>query len=303
MKKLFVFMFTILFICVTSVTFFGCSPSEPLESNQADPNDLDPNNLLIMSYNIKTVMVDAEIKKTELAISNRNPRILDNIISIMPDVFGLQEAIEVQTVFLEENFSDIYDGVVTYRSEPGKLPLAEAASVYYKNEKFELLDSGTFWLSETPDVMSKGWDANNYRICTYVKLKIKENGKIFNFYNTHLDFGAISVPESVALILSRVDFSCPCILVGDFNFQSNTVHYQAINELMDDSRYIAEHTTDAGTINSFNPELPTKIIDHLFLSKGDFTADSFTVVDDDLERYGYYASDHFPVYANISLIG
>ncbi len=294
MKKIITTVIILLFLCLIPVMSAGCStPSE----------ETDPNALVIMSYNIKTVMVDAEANKTELSIHNRNPRILNKINTINPDVFGLQEAVPVHTEYLEEHILDTYDGVITYRSALGTLPLAEAASVYYKKDKFELIDSGTFWLSETPDVMSKGWDAGNYRICTFVKLKIKENGKIFYFYNTHLDFGAVSVPSSVELILSRMDFGYPCILVGDFNFTPETAYYQTIAEVMDDSRYVAEVTTEAGTTSSFKLEYSTKIIDHLFLTKSDFTVDSFAVSNDDIAKYGFYASDHFPVYAHINLIG
>lgn len=290
MKKYFVIMSTVV-VLILSISAFGCN--KPIATE-------DHNSLVVMSYNIKTLMVDAEFFNSELSINNRNSRILDKITSVMPDIFGLQEALSVHNDYISDNLVDTYDSVITYRSDTSKLPPAESTAVYYKKDKFELLDSGTFWLSETPEVMSKGWDAGNYRICTYVKLKIKATDKVFCFYNTHLDFGAISVPESVDLILSRIDFDYPCILVGDFNFQSYTDYYQTITELMDDSRIIAEVTEDGATTNSFKTEYPKKIIDYCYLSKGDFTVSKYDVLDYDIEKYGSYASDHFPVCAYIT---
>ncbi|NCA66920.1 MAG: endonuclease/exonuclease/phosphatase family protein [Clostridia bacterium] len=290
MKKLF-FVAMITIMVMISLTFVSCK-----EEAKED------NTIVIMSYNIKITSL-LDIDNNELALINRYPRLKDKIDSYSPDIFGMQEAGERHMEYFAADYSDVYDYVVTYRTDSSVLfTVAESTPIFYKKAKFELLDSGTFWLSATPDIMSKGWDANNYRVCTYVQLKLKATGQVFYVYNTHLDFGQISVPESVALIKARMNLEYPCILIGDFNFTPVTSYYTSITEHLEDSRLVAPITMpDTSTINGFSNNYQGKVIDYCFLSKGNFEVSKYEVSNNDIEEYGSYASDHFAVIAYITI--
>ena len=109
--------------------------------------------------------------------------ILKNIEAEAPSIIGFQEATKWQYAYLCKSLPG-YDSVITYRDNS---PFSEGCPIFYDTERYALQDKGSFWLSETPDVMSKDWDSKCYRVCSYVILEEKASGRQFVVFNTHLD--------------------------------------------------------------------------------------------------------------------
>jgi endonuclease/exonuclease/phosphatase family metal-dependent hydrolase len=167
-------------------------------------------------------------------------------------------------------------------------------------EQVELLDGGTFWLSETPDVPSKGWDAACKRSCTWTKLKMKDTGKEFAYINTHLDHvGKVAQREGLALICKRfaeiVPVGMPAFLTADFNALTNDPIFEPLNAEMFDAREKAPETDKRATYNGFKPgneNTESMVIDHIFFRGAE--AKTFKVLRD--KDYGApFISDHYPV--------
>ncbi|MCD7774454.1 MAG: endonuclease/exonuclease/phosphatase family protein [Clostridiales bacterium] len=228
-------------------------------------------------------------------ISTRKPLVRDILRKYMPDTFGLQEAHSIWMKYIIKNMPE-YDYVGVGR-ENGK-KLGEYSPVFYRKDKFELVDSGNFWLSEDPDVPGKGWDAACTRICSYAVLKDKSTGKCFSHFNTHLDHvGAEAQSEGAKLIAERADMypDVPTVVTGDFNVTPDSGAYKSIiGKGFLDARHMTENTDDTGTFHDFGK--CSQIIDFIFV-KNDIKVLSFKTVTE-LVR-GKYPSDHYPVAAEI----
>ena len=101
-----------------------------------------------------------------------------------PDLFGVQEALADQLQYLDENCAE-YARVGVGRDDGDKA--GETMAIYYRRDRFELADSGTLWLSETPETPSRGWDGACNRTLTWVELRDRTSGRTFFYFNTHLD--------------------------------------------------------------------------------------------------------------------
>ena len=249
--------------------------------------------LKVMSYNIRQSGAKDGTNSWMYRFAATGEMIKDQ----MPDVFGVQEATYDQMYFIEQNFKE-YKYVGGGR-EDGKKK-GEHMAIFYLKEEGELLDGGTFWLSETPDKPSKGWDAACFRSCTWTKLKMKSNGQIFAYLNTHLDHvGNVARKEGLALIMKRaqeiVTDDMPIILTADFNAVTSNPIFEPLNGVMKDAREVAPETDRRATLNCYQPENEDKeewIIDHIFFRGAE--AKSFKVLRD--KNYGApYISDHYPV--------
>lgn len=187
------------------------------------------------------------------------------------DILGTQEGYHHQVQDLQKLLPD-YSYVGCGRND-GK-EKGEYAAIFYRKDKFILADSGTFWLSETPEKPSKGWDADLPRICTWAKLKKSEGGGHVFVFNTHFDHrGKLARVESAKLILRAIKNMSrgePVILTGDFNVDQNTDSYREIHDsgvLADAFETAKERYALNGTANAFNPNSKTESrIDHVFHS-------------------------------------
>lgn len=177
----------------------------------------------------------------------------------------------------------------------------EYSAIFYKQARFELLKQGTFWLSPTPAVPSKGWDAALPRVCTWGQFRDKGTGFVFYFFNTHFDhIGVVARRESAKLILAQVQAlagAAPAVLSGDFNVDQRDESYALINA---SGRLKDAYTTAAlvyapnGTFNNFDPKTKTDArIDHIFLSSV-FTVARYGILTDTYGG-GKTPSDHYPV--------
>lgn len=146
------------------------------------------------------------------------------------DIFGTQEVLYNQLVDMEERLPDFR--VVGVGRDDGKEG-GEYSAVFFREDKFDLLDSNTFWLSENPDsIGKKGWDAACVRIATWAKLKDKHSGKIFMAVNTHFDhIGTEACKQSALLVIRKIKEIVgnePAVLTGDFNVSDQSEAYKTI---------------------------------------------------------------------------
>lgn len=252
----------------------------------------------LMTYNIRLDLASDGANSWP----ERKAFFMDQLRFYDPDILGVQEALPHQSSAIVQTFSQFQRvGLGRESNNTG-----ESSSLFIRKEKFSIQDSGTFWLSETPDRVSKGWDASYNRVCTYALVKIRQSGKLFWIFNTHLDHkGQQARKNGVALILSTIQRlnkkNYPVVLMGDFNSEPTSPNIQQIRVSMDDTR---EVTVDppygpAGTFNGFvfeNSELPR--IDYIFISKkSPWTIHKQAILADSREKR--YASDHFPVFTEL----
>lgn len=221
-----------------------------------------------------------------------------------PDVFGIQEGLPNQVIDIAAALPD-YKYVSTGRDGNNQ---GEASSIFYKKNRFDLKESGTFWLSETPDVISKGWDAALNRICTYVLLYDKLNKKYFWMFNTHLDHvGEVARTKSLELIVSKINSlnkqHYPVVLTGDFNTEPAEPRIQSLKQKMIDTRDVSvvKPFGPSGTFNGFKHDEPVvKLIDYIFISKdSDWIVNKYAVLSDSKDLH--YPSDHLPVFVQLNL--
>ena len=232
----------------------------------------------------------------------RVPLVTATIRAEAPDLFGLQEAHAGWMDAICDAFPD-YDYVGIGRDD-GKRE-GEFSPVFYKKDRFELLDSDHFWLSETPDRPGKGWDAACIRICSWALLKDKTTGRRFAAMDTHLDHrGDVAADQGMALILDRAARfgDLPVLLMGDFNsFPDSAPYRRAAAAGFSDARAIAPVRDETPTFHNFgdpDDNAYQKIIDYIFV-KNCKSVDSFRVLTD--RQDGHLPSDHYPVFATVDV--
>ncbi len=221
------------------------------------------------------------------------------------DLLGAQEVLENQLKDLEDRLQD-YASVGVGREDG--VHKGEHSSLFYKKDRFDKLDSGNFWLSETPDTVSVGWDAALERIASWVKLRDKSSGVEFLFMNVHLDHvGREARLNSIKLLLDNAQQfgeNLPVILTGDFNARPSSEVIQSvvgidIENRLNDSREIAEVVEGAeGTFHDFkeDTDFPEGRIDYIFVNDK-IAVNKYKSLDKKLN--GIFLSDHVPVVAEI----
>ncbi|KAF2334296.1 endonuclease/exonuclease/phosphatase family protein [Flavobacterium daemonense] len=251
-------------------------------------------NVKIMTYNVRLdISSDGEN-----AWPNRKDYFASQIQFYSPDIFGVQEATPNQVNDIVSALPE-YQNFGIAREGVGK---GEACTIYYKKSRFQLLDSNTFWLSQTPDVISKGWDAAYYRICTYGLFKDLKTKKVFYIFNLHLDdTGEVARTKGVELVLSKIKAvntkKYPVFLMGDFNAEPDTKQIAAVKKVMDDTKDISIEKPfgPSGTFNDFKHDKPvTLLLDYIFVSKNSgLKIYKHAVLSDSKDLK--YPSDHLPV--------
>ncbi len=236
----------------------------------------------------------------ENSIENRIPLVTEIIKKYAPSSLGLQEAhkqwIDAIAAALPE-----YDYVGVGR-EDGK-ESGEYAAVFYLKDRFIASDSGNFWISETPDIPSKGWDSACTRIATYVKLTDRASGKSYVHFNTHLDHvGVIAQINGAKMIQEKAASfgGLPVVATGDFNVPQGSDCYKTmVSANMADARMLAPDTDDCFTFHWFKPEEYHDIIDFIFVDKATVKPVKFKVINEKVN--GRFYSDHFAIYSDIEL--
>lgn len=212
------------------------------------------------------------------------------------DLIGTQEGFQFQLndICRLPNYAYVGSG-----RDDGK-DAGEHSAIIYKTDRFEVLESGDFWLSETPDVPGKGWDATCCnRICSWAKFKEKETSKTFYFFNVHFDHqGVIAREESGKLMVEKfkeIAKDSPVISTGDYNSRPDTDQIKRISNYLNDSQAISQappYGPEGTFTRRFKNPLSKYRIDYVFVS------DHFDVL-----KYAHltdndgmhYPSDHIPV--------
>ncbi|MDN4014633.1 endonuclease/exonuclease/phosphatase family protein [Chryseobacterium gambrini] len=254
-------------------------------------------NLKVMSFNIR-LNVDSD---KENSWTNRKQDVADLLTYYHPDYFGVQEALPDQMKDIKNGLKN-YDYVGVGRDD-GK-EKGEFSAIFYDTDRLQVLKSDTFWLSETPEKPSKGWDAALNRICTYAVFRDKKSKKEFMALNLHFDhIGNIARVKSSELILKKIKEinpkNLPVTVSGDFNLTEDSEPIKIMSQNMKDSFYHSEtkHYGPKGTFTGFNVnEIPQDRIDYIFV-KG-FKIKSHRHINDRRENL-LYPSDHFPVLVDL----
>jgi endonuclease/exonuclease/phosphatase family metal-dependent hydrolase len=252
-----------------------------------------------MTYNIRLDVAS----DGENAWINRKDFLCSQVLFYAPDVLGVQEARPNQMEDLKESLKG-YRVIGLGREGDSK---GEHSSIFYKAKKLKVENENTFWLSETPEKVSMGWDAAYPRVCTYALFTDLKTSKKVWIFNTHLDHvGKQAQLNGVELILNKIaevnTKKYPVILMGDFNVEPNNVLIKNISEIMSDTKEVAALTFGPnGTFNGFKFNEPTsRRIDYIFISKKQhITVSRQAVLNESKELK--YPSDHFPVYVEFFL--
>ncbi len=224
--------------------------------------------------------------------------IAEEIRDRAPGIIGFQEATRWQYRYLTQAMPG-YDSVIEYRDDT---LLAEGCPIFYSMELYTLKDKGSFWLSETPEVMSRDWGAAHNRICSYVILEEKATRKELVVFNTHLDHVSDEARiKGIAVVLDKIaQFGgLPAVIMGDFNALEGSETYRSATENFLDAQYAAENTMEGHTYQNWgNPE-KFKRLDYFMLSKTGIQALGYEVLPG--TREGVWLSDHCPIVLDLAL--
>lgn len=258
--------------------------------------------LSVMSFNIRlNTSVDKGVKSWGI----RRPLVKDYVISKSADVVCFQEVTVSQKEHIKEDFADSYE---TYWKGRDNTSETEGLAILYKKDRFELVESGVFWLSETPEEMSKGWSALYYRICVNVTLRDKISDKVFTVYNVHLDHISGEARENgIKLVAERAkEKGNEAIICGDFNANESSECVSALALTHNSAKAVASISDEGGTYNDFGgimiqllADFYATPIDHIFVEKS-IIVDEYVIFDERPNEDGYY-SDHYAIMAKIRL--
>lgn len=249
--------------------------------------------LSLMTYNIRYATVNDGENQWE----KRKAFLSEQLLFFTPDIFGIQEGLKEQVNYLDELLQRY--AFIGVGRDDGKSK-GEYCAIFYNKDKFQLLGEDTFWLSETPEKVSKGWDAAYERICTYALFKDINTGNTFWVFNTHFDhIGELAREKSAELIVEKIKElnrdELPVFILGDFNLNEKSKAISYLSSHYNDARKISlgKPFGPFGTFTGFEFHEPVKDrIDYIFCSKA-IRVKKYGVLTD--SKDGRYPSDHFPV--------
>jgi endonuclease/exonuclease/phosphatase family metal-dependent hydrolase len=254
--------------------------------------------LKVMTYNVRLDLASDK----ENAWTHRKDYFCAQIQFYEPAIFGIQEAMPHQVVDITNRLPN-FNYVGIGREGRGK---GESSNIFYDKNRFILKEDHTFWLSDTPDTISKGWDAAYNRVCTYVLLKDKKTKKTFWVFNTHLDhIGEEARTKGILLILTQIKSvntkNYPVIFMGDFNSEPNSERIIGLKKEMTDTRELSVEKPFGpnGSFNGFKFNEPvTRLIDYIFISKtSKIVVKKYAILSDSKDMK--YPSDHLPIFAEL----
>lgn len=263
----------------------GCTSGEIEKKDELT----DPDSVRIMSFNIRC----GEYKRRK----NIVPQLIQEYA---PDSLGIQECTYEWYLQLTEKLPE-YEFIGVGR-DSGDISedCGEISAVLFRKDKYTLVDSGTFWVSETPDEVSYGWDAACRRICTWAILKNIETGEEYAHVNTHLDHeGDLARVNGSKMVAEfALSFDMPTVLTGDFNFKKETDLYNGIIATgLRDAQDLADSTMNGKTYHGYDGGEEGKPIDFVFVNDGVSSVSTYKII---REKYALrYTSDHYPIYADV----
>jgi endonuclease/exonuclease/phosphatase family metal-dependent hydrolase len=266
-------------------------------------NTAGDDSIKIMSYNIRFAG-----DETAEGINSWNNR-KDNLAAVIrfhhTEIIGVQEALMLQL----KDMTDLLPGYnwIGAGRDDGKNK-GEFSAIFYNKNRFEVLDHATFWLSETPDDPSTGWDALLPRIVTWGKFSDKKGGKIFYVFNTHFDHvGEKARQNSAKLLLKKIEEisgNIHAVVTGDFNVKPDSEVYKLLTgknnpHHLNDAQNLSEHGHYGSnvTYNAFGNFIEEgNKIDYIFV-KNNVKVLQHGIIAETFN--GNYPSDHMPVIAEI----
>ena len=249
--------------------------------------------LSVMSYNIRYNSSNDGDDLWDL----RKAELVGQLKAEAPSTFGVQEAMLVQMQYLNQELS-AYDYVGVGREDG--VTQGEHSAIFYLKDRFEVLQSGTFWLSETPEKVSTGWDAALPRICTYAQFYDKALKRNFWHFNTHFDhMGQVARDESAALIIERIEqLTSPqemVVISGDFNAMPSDAPIMRMTKTFGDLLDLTQLKGPVGSFSGFQLNAPLdRRIDYIFARN--LKPKSYSHLDTKRAN-GRWISDHLPVKA------
>ena len=258
--------------------------------------------LRLMTYNIRLDLASDGANGWE----NRRPWVAAQVLWLRPDIFGLQEVLPNQK-------ADLIADLPQYRlfgggRDDGK-EKGEASPIGYDEVRFEFVEGGTFWLSPTPDVPSRAWDAAYPRIVTWARLKFRDSGQVLLAINTHWDhIGIVARLQSAGQIVRWIEVNarrCDAILLfGDFNSEYDSAQMRALTQsplALRDARAVSKSAPfgPTGTFNGFRAApAESRAIDHVLIGSR-IDVERYAVFSQVIE--GRLPSDHFPVLVDLTI--
>jgi endonuclease/exonuclease/phosphatase family metal-dependent hydrolase len=250
--------------------------------------------LRVMTFNLRYREADDGPYRWD----RRKALALARIRTFNPDLLGIQEcSAGHQAAYLRRHLRDwTFQGV---RAEDADWPV-EMAPILVRRGAFETIATGHFWLSETPTVPSKSWDADFTRTATWAELRHLETGRSFVFLNTHVDYQPQALKRSAQVLgkwIERTVRRVPVIVTGDFNADKRSPAYRRLTRsgmLRDVFRKGNVLRADGGTFHGYGSLDPAPSIDWVLVSR------HFIAVSADIDRYvekSQFPSDHYPVTA------
>lgn len=290
------------------VVFTLQSAAYALEDNAAR-QDYKSTELRVMTYNIRLDTPTDGLNDWQ----HRREMLTSQIYWLRPDIFGLQEVVFTQKQYIANAFRFDF-ALVGVGRDDGK-DTGESSPIGYNIHRFKLMDSGTFWLSPTPDVPSKGWDAAYPRVATWARLRTKKGGKMILVMNTHWDHIGAEARKQSALqvkqwLIARRKAKDHVIVIGDFNAELDSEPLAILTDLKSPVwlRSAALNSTakpfgPKGTFNDFKLQPETvRTIDHILVggqTGGEMWISHYAVMAQNVD--GRMISDHYPVLADLKL--
>ena len=282
---------------ITMLTsLFGIIQSKPDNSVVQGFEKKEECAIRIMSFNIRCANVGKDSWEDRIGIVSQT------IIDSEADSVGVQEATPEWMAALKENIGSIYNYVGVGRDDGDDE--GEYSAIFYRKDKYKAVESGTFWLSETPEKVSFGWDAACRRVCTWAVLENIETKERYVHLNSHFDHvGVAARKNSVDMIVSKAKeyADLPVVFTADMNVKEGSTNYNQFVDsgVLRDTKFAAPDSMNYCTYHDTKPQKHTDdVIDYVMINEH-FEALSYRVVTEGID--GRFVSDHYPIYSDLKL--
>lgn len=271
----------LLALCLVAISFSASS--------------VDPQTLRVMSFNVRLPAESDGPDRWEL----RRDQVVRMLREQSPDVIGTQELFAEQGDYLARQMPE-YAWFGRGRESNGG---GEHMGVFYRRDRLRVIESGDFWLSDTPEVPgSITWGHLHPRMVTWAFFETMADKRRFYLFNTHLPYrgedenARLRGAQAIARRLRALPDGVPVVLTGDFNTLPDTTAYAEFKGLLQDAWIsAAKRTGPEGTFHGFTGQ-PQKRIDWILVR--DLKVDRMRVVDS--HENGRYPSDHFPLVVELT---
>ena len=229
----------------------------------------------------------------------RAPLFVKTLEKAKPDIIGMQEVSKVQFPYLQRSLRGY--GSETLYVDNGAF--GGSNPLFYNKSKFDLVEKGSFWLSETPEKMSISWGAACFRTCSFVILEQKSDHTRFAVFNTHLDHISLEARvNGIKLVAERMQkySNMPCIMMGDFNAGAEYGStYNTATTYFKDAKFCTEDSDDGITWHGWDFPDNSEIDDFFMSSKTGIDVKQYRILRDSYD--GVYPSDHYPIMMKMTL--